>query len=109
MKDAIQTTKECGKSVAVSQDKTGNVQVASSPYGDSRVYVCWTYVPKKLQKDKVGLVDNVNYKKYAVEQMIPRMRDAPINGIAEYGNLGFLPEGRIQISHATYCCAKKLV
>ena len=80
--DAIQLTKECGKSVAVSQDEDGNVQVAKFPHDDSddnsRAYVCWAAVSddEDLQENEVGLVDNVEYEDYTIEQMVPRVRDA---------------------------------
>ena len=71
--------------------------------------MCWAYAYKheKLQ-DEPELGDHVEYADYSVEQMVPRVRDALTKGTIEYGRLGFLSEGRIQIDVAA-ACADKLV
>ena len=52
-------------------------------------------VEKILEKE---FWDNVAYRNYTINEMIPRVRDSLVNGIIEYGGIGFLSEGRHQLS-----------
>ena len=58
---------------------------------------------KKFPEGKIELEDNVAYRDYSVEEMIPRVRGVLTKGMVEYGGLGFLSEGRWQLSDAVSC------
>ncbi len=105
IEDVLEMAKENKKACAVCQDSHGNVMATDGRMKDPHVYACWTYAyrDKKLQEDKLELVDNVEYHDYSVEQMVPRVRDALTKGIVEYGGLRFLSEGRHQIGEAAHC------
>ena len=90
---------ESKTSCAIGQDRNGNVVVTSDGPNLAYVYVCWTHPPKnkESQEDEKVFVDHHRGKKYSAEQMVPRVRNALIMGIIDFGGLGFLSEGRIQL------------
>ena len=52
-------------------------------------------IKEELEKE---FWDNVAYRRYTINEMIPRVRDSLVNGIIEYGGIKFLSEGRHQLS-----------
>ena len=103
VEDTMQMAREHEKMFAVSQGKTGNVIVAEFTCKGPRVYACWARTPKNPPGSRVELTDNVMGKTYTAEQMIPMVRDVLTSGIVEYGNLGFMNNGLIQVREAIRC------
>ena len=109
VEDALQMAKKHEKTFAVLQDMDGNAMVNESKRGDySCVYTCWAsaHKDKESSECKIELVDHVEWHRYTVDEMVPRVRNVLMRGIVEYGALGFLSEGRIQIRIAIICAQR---
>ncbi len=61
-------------------------------------------VKEKLEKE---FWDNVAYRCYTINEIIPKMHNSLVNGIIEYGNLRFISEGRNQL-HEVLNDARKM-
>ena len=88
--EAIHAAKERGVLLAVHQDDCGDVVMSRARIKHSFMYACVVivYVDKRTMKYATELTGNMPYERYTVEQMIPRMRDALVRGIFEYGASG---------------------
>ena len=106
---AIHAARERGIPVAVHQDERGNVVMSSARIKHSYMYACVAiaYVDKRTMGYATQLTGNMPYERYTVEQMIPRMRDALIRGIFEYGASGLFQTVQ---KHARWAvrCAERL-
>ena len=107
--EAIHAAKERGVPLAVHQDERGDVVMSRARIKHSFMYACVviTYVDKRTMKYATELTGNMPYERYTVEQMIPRMRDALVRGIFEYGASG--PTQTVQ-KHLRWAvrCAERL-
>ena len=111
IEDAIRLAGEQKKMFAVGQYADGTaVVVVATRRKYPHIHACTAIIQysKKFQKDKIELVDHVAYHDYSMEEMIPRVRGVLTKGMVEYGSLGFLSEGRWQLSNAV-SCARQLV
>ncbi len=86
----------------------GNAMVAEFKRDDPCVHACRASAHKGNEPSEceVNLADNVEWSQYTVDEMVPRVRDVLTKGIVEYGPLGFLSEGRIQIGVALECAER---
>ncbi len=83
---------------AIGQDMNGNVIVTCDKPDPTCIYVCWTTRRnREMPEDDLVLSDHHEYLEYSVERMVPRVRNALARGIIDFGGLGFLSEGRIQL------------
>ena len=109
IRDAIHAAKERGVPLAVHQDERGDIVMSRARIKNSFMYACVviTYVDKRTMKYATELTGNMPCERYTVEQMIPRMRDALVRGIFEYGASG--PTRTVQ-KHARWAvrCAERL-
>ena len=109
IRDAIHAAKERGVPLAVHQDERGDVVMSRARIKNSFMYACVaiTYVDKRTMGYATELTGNMPYERYTVEQMIPRMRDALVRGIFEYGASG--PTRTVQ-KHLRWAvrCAERL-
>ena len=98
-----------GVPVAVHQDERGDVVMSRARIKNSFMYACVAiaYVDKRTMEYATELTGNMPYERYTVEQMIPRMRDALVRGIFEYGASG--PTQTVQ-KHLRWAvrCAERL-
>ena len=110
IEDALQMAREQKKVFAVGQDMDGTAVVALSKEDYPPIFACaaTAWDDEEFQKGKIVLIDNVAYSEYSVEEMVPRVRGVLTKGMVEYGGLGFLSEGRMQLSGAM-SCAESLV
>ena len=110
IEDALRMAREQKKPFAVGQDMDGTAVVALSKEDYPPIFACaaTAWDDEEFQKGKIVLVDNVAYHEYSVEEMVPRVRGVLTKGMVEYGGLGFLSEGRIQLGGAM-SCAESLV
>ena len=110
IEDALQMAREQKKVFAVGQDMDGTAVVALSKEDYPPIFACaaTAWDDEAFQKGKIVLVDNVAYHEYSVEEMVPRVRGVLTKGVVEYGGLGFLSEGRMQLGGAM-SCAESLV
>ena len=110
IEDALQMAREQKKVFAVGQDMDGTAVVALSKEDYPPIFACaaTAWDDEAFQKGKIVLVDNVTYHEYSVEEMVPRVRGVLTKGVVEYGGLGFLSEGRMQLGGAM-SCAESLV
>ena len=107
--EAIHAAKERGVPLAIHQDERGDVVMSRARIENSFMYACVAiaYVDKRTMKYATELTGNMPYERYTVEQMIPRMRDALVRGIFEYGASG--PTQTVQ-KHLRWAvrCAERL-
>ena len=108
IRDAIHAAKERGIPVAVHQDERGNVVMSRARIKHSFMYACVViaYVDKRTMKYATELTGNMPYERYTVEQMIPRMRDALVRGIFEYGASGPTPTVQKHLRWAVRCAER---
>lgn len=95
--DVLQWFNKHGTKVWVSQDPEGNV-IANDPSDavtkrSDTILVCGVTESGKFY-------NNVAYVNYSIDEIFPRVRDSLMYGIFDYGNLGFLSEGRMQLRGA---------
>ena len=122
LEDASKMAKEGNMSFYVGEDKDENI-IVTPDRDDSlmHVFLCvvtptkildhWTdtFSQEKIEKMlKEEFEDNVAYRYYTIDEMVPRAYDCLVNGRIEYGSLGFLSEGRMQLAGMLED-AKKLV
>ena len=90
IKEAVHAAKERGVPVAVHQDERGDVVMSRARVKHSFMYACVAiaYVDKRTMKYATELTGNMPYERYTAGQMVPRMRDALVRGIFEYGASG---------------------
>ena len=76
--------------MAVHQDGRGDVVMSRARVKHSFMYACVAiaYVDKKTMGYATELTGNMPYERYTAGQMVPRMRDALVRGIFEYGASG---------------------
>ena len=93
IRDAIHAAREQGIPVVIHQDERGNVVMSRARIKDSFMYACVAiaYVDKRAMGYATELTGNVPHERYTMEQMIPRMRDALVQGIFEYDAPGSKP------------------
>lgn len=99
-------------SLCLCEDKDGNIALLpnkkSSPI---HIFVCGMtpvkirdHWPDTFSKEEIERMlrekfwDNVEYRKYTIEAMVPRVYNCLVNGVFEYGHLRFLSEGRMQLA-----------
>lgn len=107
-RDRVRSVLEDGRDMAmennaefvVAEDTDANiVLVRRSQVHSSYMIACGINAPKTA--DRMDLFwDNTAYKTYTVNEMTPRLYDCLAYGIVTYGDLGFLSEGRAQLSAA---------
>ena len=98
IEDTLEMARKGKKSHAIGQDRNGNVVVTGDGPDHTCIYVCWTTrKSREAPEDELVLVDHCAYSKYSVERMVPRVRNALARGIVDFGGLGFLSEGRVQL------------
>ena len=122
LEDASKMAKEGNTPFYIGEDKDENI-IATPDRDDSlmHVFLCvvtptkildhWadTFSQEKIEKMlKEEFEDNVAYRYYTIDEMVPRAYDCLVNGRIEYGSLGFLSEGRMQLAGVLED-AKKLV
>ena len=109
IKEAIHATRKRGIPVAVHQDERGDVVMSRARIKHSFMYACVAiaYVDKRTMGYATELTGNVPHERYTVGQMIPRMRDALVRGIFEYGASG---SSQTVQKHARWAvrCAERL-
>ncbi len=121
LQDASNMAKKHNMSFFIHKDEECSIVLIPNLWG------CYPYIPvcgitprKKLDhwKDRFSqeeiekmlkeeFWDEVAFSGYTIDEMVPRAYDCLTKGIIEYGGLGFLSEGRIQLSGA-FSDAKKL-
>ncbi len=99
----------------IGEDKKGNVGIHAGEHFATAAHIFACGVSKVTISDhrkenfsskeldifeKQEFWDRVEYKHYTIDEMVPRVYDCLVNGIIEWGNLGFLSEGRMQLSLA---------
>ena len=122
LENASKMAKVDNTSFYIGEDKDENI-IITPDRGDSLMHIFLCRVrPKKIldhwadtlnQEEiekmlKEEFEDNVEYRRYTIDEMVPRAYDCLVNGRIEYGNLGFLSEGRIQLAKV-FKDAKKMV
>ncbi len=108
IEDAFQMAKKHEKTFVVVQDVDGNALVGEYEHEHPYVCACWAsaHKDKESSECEIELVDNVEWHRYTVDKMVPRVRGVLTKGIVEYGDLGFLSEGRLQLSVAIRCAQR---
>ncbi len=84
--------------IGISHDQ--KVIVFDSRKRPSSVFVCSVHPVKDSKKHsntEKEFGDNVAYARYTIHEMIAKVQDALIHGIIDYGEIGFLSEGRFQL------------
>ena len=110
IEDALRMARKHRQPYAVGHDENGiavvSVSINDYPFIFACVATAWN--DKAFQEGRIELVDNVAYRNYSVEEMVPRVRGVLTRGVVEYGSLRFLSEGIIQTGEAV-SCAHRLV
>ena len=122
LEDASKMVKENNTPFYIGEDKDENI-IITPDRDDSvmHIFLC-AATPKKIPNYRAGTFsqeeiekklkeefeDNVEYRRYTIDEMVPRAYDCLINGRIEYGSLGFLSEGRMQLAKV-FKDAKKMV
>ena len=108
IKEAIHAARERGVPVAVHQDERGDVVMSRAQTKYSYLYACVAiaYVDKKTMRYATQLTGNMPYERYTMGQMIPRMRDALVRGIFEYGASGPAQTVRKYMRWAVWCAGR---
>ena len=98
IEDALGMARDNKESHAIGQDMNGNVFVTGDKPDRTCIYACWTtHRSRDSPEDDLVLSDHHEYLEYSVERMIPRVRNSLARGIMDFGGLGFLSEGRVQL------------
>jgi len=104
LEDASAMAGERGVSLCIGEDADENVVIVPNQ-GVAPVHILACGITKEggdeaeaKEEPRKEFWDNVGYRKYTIDEMVPRVYNCMVNGAIEYGSLGFLSEGRMQLA-----------
>jgi len=104
LEDASAMAGERSMSLCIGEDADENVVIVPNQRG-APIHILACGITKEADDEaeaKEGprkeFWDNVVYREYTIDEMIPRVYNCLVNGTIEYGSLGFLSEGRMQLA-----------
>jgi len=104
LEDASAMAGERSVSLCIGEDADENVVIVPNQRG-APIHILACGITKEgggeaeaKEEPRKEFWDNAEYRKYTIDEMVPRVYDCLVNGAIEYGSLGFLSEGRIQLA-----------